>query len=278
VALGCVPVVISDWFTFAYPWIVPYEAFVVRISESDFAKNPDYCLDKIKTEIGLNAERLAQMRRAMEAARGLLSYDAVAHGSVEHLRMLSGDRYLKPKLAERLEKLSSSSSSSSSSAGGVGVGGGGASSSSSSSGASAGGGLKTSSSSSVGTGTAAAAVGATSTASTAAASASFQTIVPLELLLLELRYAQHEYKHFNNVPCFRPYMCFHNHNGTFAPFEAAKANKQNKEKKARDYDFTPNPITIPHNSLSDGGGGSGGSGHYLQRQVLTREQVKRNVM
>jgi hypothetical protein len=32
----------------------------------------------------------------------------------------------------------------------------------------------------------------------------FLTIIPLELMLLELRYAQRPYGHYNNVPCYRP--------------------------------------------------------------------------
>jgi len=40
---------------------------------------------------------------------------------------------------------------------------------------------------------------------------SFQTYLPLEAMLLELRYAQYAHQYYNNVPCMRPYMCAHDH-------------------------------------------------------------------
>lgn len=38
---GCIPIVVSDWFVFSFPWAIPYSNFVIRILESDFLKNPD---------------------------------------------------------------------------------------------------------------------------------------------------------------------------------------------------------------------------------------------
>lgn len=50
---GCIPIVISDWFVFAYPWIIDYKEFVIRISETDFLKNPNEVLDKIVNDFYL---------------------------------------------------------------------------------------------------------------------------------------------------------------------------------------------------------------------------------
>ena len=40
--------VISNWFIFSFPWIIPYHEFVIRLDEDDFQKDPHGCLDAIK--------------------------------------------------------------------------------------------------------------------------------------------------------------------------------------------------------------------------------------
>ena len=45
IAAGCIPVVISDWFVFAFPWIIPYSNFTIRFSETNWLMDPNACLN-----------------------------------------------------------------------------------------------------------------------------------------------------------------------------------------------------------------------------------------
>jgi len=61
---GCIPVVISDWFTYAFPWIIPYQKFVIRFSETNWLMDPLACIEFLKSLSGENiASRLAIMFR-----------------------------------------------------------------------------------------------------------------------------------------------------------------------------------------------------------------------
>jgi hypothetical protein len=190
IAMGCIPIVISDWFVFSYPWIVDYEHFVIRLSERDFTADPSLCLDHILTTVGKH--QLDRMRAIMRQAVGLLSYEKVPYRSEEYMSLMSHDKYFDHQQQQSLQAIHPPGTDS---------------------------------------------------------------IVPLDLLLLELRYAQEEYKYYNNVPCFRPYMCYHNRNSTITPEQAALRNVYNKNKKTRYYDFTANPLAaalaLPHNKENE---------------------------
>ena len=71
---GCIPVVVSDWFSFSFPWAVPYDQFVIRISEADFVKDPEGCLEAVMNRYGADAQQEV-MRTAMWKWRRLLSFD-----------------------------------------------------------------------------------------------------------------------------------------------------------------------------------------------------------
>lgn len=143
-------------FTFSFPWIIPYDEFVIRINEQDFVKNPNYVLDYIKETIGRNNYLLIQMRQAIMKYKGLFSYEMIPYNSIKHKKLLDFDIYSKyhPKKNQNNNDPST-------------------------------------------------------TTSLAITGISFNTIVPLELLLLELRYMQSPHQYYNNIPCLRPYMCYH---------------------------------------------------------------------
>lgn len=69
IAHGCIPVVISDWYALPYKWYIPYDEFVVRISEEDFKASPNAALDSVR-EYYLDCpdcmERIAEMWRKLE--------------------------------------------------------------------------------------------------------------------------------------------------------------------------------------------------------------------
>jgi len=44
---GCIPIVISNWFIFSFPWFISYHEFVIRIEEDDFLKDPNGCLNEV---------------------------------------------------------------------------------------------------------------------------------------------------------------------------------------------------------------------------------------
>jgi len=41
-------VVISDWFTFAFHWALPYSKFVIRVAENDFLADPVGVIERIR--------------------------------------------------------------------------------------------------------------------------------------------------------------------------------------------------------------------------------------
>jgi hypothetical protein len=44
----CIPIVISDWFIFSFPWFIEYSDFVIRVNEADFLKDANGVLEAIK--------------------------------------------------------------------------------------------------------------------------------------------------------------------------------------------------------------------------------------
>lgn len=162
---GCIPVVISDWFTFSFPWLIPYEKFTLRVTEEDFLLNPDIVLDFVRDTIGGNVGLIASMRREMARYVGLLSHSPVVHNSGLYHSLLQHDVYYNRTYQSTQQSR-----------------------------------------------TAGAQQGATATNSvTSRNSSAFHTYIPLELMLLELRYNQQPHQHYNNVPCLRPHMCARDH-------------------------------------------------------------------
>ena len=68
----CIPVVVSDWFVFAFPAVVPYHLFVVRVAEEDFLKDAHAALDHVKSRY--TAKDKAQMRVFMRHWGRYLSF------------------------------------------------------------------------------------------------------------------------------------------------------------------------------------------------------------
>lgn len=199
VAVGCIPIVISDWFVFSFPWAVEYEQFVIRLSERDFTTDPNASLDYIRDTIGQDKIKLRQMRDSMHRFRRMLSYEPVVYGSEEYLALMSPLKHFPPPSKLLPANIANTALGTYSKEGNK---------------------IQTNK----------------------IQTTVIQTIIPMELLLMELRYSQEEYKYYNNIPCYRPYMCYHNRNSTVTPEQAAQRNKHNKEKKVRDYDFTVNPL------------------------------------
>jgi len=77
---GCVPIVISDWFAFAFPWAVPYEKFVLRISENDFLSDPSGALDAVLAKFG-SEEKLRELRGYLWQWRSFLSFEGLDAGA-----------------------------------------------------------------------------------------------------------------------------------------------------------------------------------------------------
>ena len=76
--------------------VVPYERFVIRISEEDFLKDPHYCLDYVKNSF-LNANgtnTIRKMRAAMEEAAPLLSFRPIRIDSAVRHKLLSMDPHI----------------------------------------------------------------------------------------------------------------------------------------------------------------------------------------
>jgi hypothetical protein len=82
VSVGCIPIVISDWFVFAFPWVIPYEEFVIRVSESDFLMDPEGVIKGIQKYYTI--KRLQIMRKKMVYWLGLLTYEAIPYNSVRY--------------------------------------------------------------------------------------------------------------------------------------------------------------------------------------------------
>lgn len=75
----CIPIVVSDWFVFAFPWLIPYDDFIVRVSEKDFVKDPGYIVKRIKELY--HAEKQKEMLAQMAKWKHLISYKPVAIAS-----------------------------------------------------------------------------------------------------------------------------------------------------------------------------------------------------
>ena len=77
---GCVPVIISDWYSFASPWFIKYNEFTIRINEEDFLKCPTCVLQHVvdqyySTEV--NRKALGLMRRSMFDSLAYISYENI---------------------------------------------------------------------------------------------------------------------------------------------------------------------------------------------------------
>jgi hypothetical protein len=200
----CLPIVINDWFVFAFPWLVAYETFTIRVLENDFMKSPHWVLDYIKDKFlptidstgktstdtdteSMNVEKtrlLNNMRKCMFKMKSYLSYETIPFGSGRYQKLLLSDihyyyhYHYNPNIINNKKQQSASSSSS--------------------------------------------------------VEKKVQTILPLELFLLELRYAQKVHKYYNNIPCMRPYMCFHHYQKhvyqTAIPTPTAEKEKERTKK------------------------------------------------
>jgi hypothetical protein len=78
---GCIPVVISDWFSFAFPWIVPYEEFVIRLSETQFLMDPLACLQYIVNTFSSDLGEMKRRTTAMAKWATLFRFGAVSLSS-----------------------------------------------------------------------------------------------------------------------------------------------------------------------------------------------------
>jgi hypothetical protein len=74
VLAGCIPVVIADHINFPFEFKIPWESFVVRVSEATFIKNPLKAVRKIRDSLS-DATR-QNMRRLMLKYRDDLDYEA----------------------------------------------------------------------------------------------------------------------------------------------------------------------------------------------------------
>ena len=68
----CIPVVVSDWFFFAFPNSIDYSKFVIRIQEETFLMNPAKVLNKIL--VLYDSSKRIEMREAMYQYAAKLSY------------------------------------------------------------------------------------------------------------------------------------------------------------------------------------------------------------
>lgn len=60
---GCIPIVVSNWFIFSFPWFISYHEFVIRIEEDDFLKDPHGCLDAILAD--MTKDKIHSFQRQM---------------------------------------------------------------------------------------------------------------------------------------------------------------------------------------------------------------------
>ena len=77
---GCIPIVISDWYSFAAPWFIKYNEFTIRINEEDFLKCPTCVLQHVVdkhffTEV--NRTELSLMRRNIFENLAYVSYENI---------------------------------------------------------------------------------------------------------------------------------------------------------------------------------------------------------
>lgn len=164
IMMGCLPIVIDDWFVFAFPWIVHYETFTLRLSENDFNTNPHYVLDTLKSYyLEHQPVLLRQMQGMMKYLSQYLSFTRHEYMSPDYYDLLSADihyfsRNLNSGLLDTLDNVLEPNDPK------------------------------------------------------AAAKRSNhlrQTLLPLELMLLEMRYEGMHHTYYMNVPCLRPLWCTH---------------------------------------------------------------------
>ena len=70
---GCIPIVVSNWFIFSFPWYIPYAKFVLRINEDDFVKDPHGCLDEIKSS--MDEKTIKEYQTQMKHWKKYLTYE-----------------------------------------------------------------------------------------------------------------------------------------------------------------------------------------------------------
>lgn len=204
----CIPIVINDWFVFAFPWIISYETFVIRILEQDFIKSPNDVLNSIKEKYlppvataadtpefsssasleggqqptGENNEQpgessssyyllINNMRKAMLKMKLFLSYETITYQSNRYYKLLFSDIHYYYHYHYNPSIVVNDRD-------GQGQGGDGEE-------------------------------GNNNNDMSKRKDEKLQTMIPMELLLLELRYAQHPHKYYNNIPCTRPMLCSH---------------------------------------------------------------------
>jgi hypothetical protein len=78
----CIPIVISDWYVFAFPSFIPWETFVIRLDEETFQKCPECCLQKILEYYQQYPSKLDEMFNALLKWIGLISYEQVPYNSL----------------------------------------------------------------------------------------------------------------------------------------------------------------------------------------------------
>jgi len=79
---SCIPVVISDLFTFAYKWVIPYNQFVIRVAEQDFIQSPNTVLDHLLATY--SADNIDNMKRIMKEYEGYWRYMLLSDGSASN--------------------------------------------------------------------------------------------------------------------------------------------------------------------------------------------------
>ena len=68
---------ISDWFVFSFPWLVPYEDFVIRVTETDFLKDPNRCLDVIRDLFVAKPDLIRTIREKMREVAPIFSFSKI---------------------------------------------------------------------------------------------------------------------------------------------------------------------------------------------------------
>lgn len=101
IAAGCIPIVVSDWFTFAYPWAIPYEEFTIRILEADFLTNPTEAINRARELYG-SAETMSRMRESMRKWSAYLSFQTVSVSSTDYTTVIQ------PHIQNRVKVVSQS--------------------------------------------------------------------------------------------------------------------------------------------------------------------------
>ena len=196
---GCIPIVISDWFVFSYPWTIPYADFVIRVLEEDFLKNPKQVIDYIEMNY-IVTNKYKTMQTMIQKWIPLLSFEFLP---------ISGMKY---KHSRELIFHSLSSDSGSGSGSGVDSGlgskvGSGSRSGSNNHRGSIG---NINDESLVGYLTSSTTTATTATTTATTTSKSMEktyAILPFELMLLELRYAQRPESMHKAIPCAGPFKC-----------------------------------------------------------------------